>query len=143
MTKAKADFSTVNALGPTFAYPTLWRAVLDARTGAPNRAKEMSGRFDAKAWPAPVFRFLAGELTQDELVAAVADPDPWTRRGQVCEANFYGGEPALARGNKEEAMRLFGLARADCPSSFIELEGAQVELARLYRAMAAGAAVAR
>ena len=50
------------------------------------------------------------------------------KKGQLCEANFFNGELALQRGTKEEAVRLFRLAVADCPKTFIEWSAANAEL---------------
>jgi tetratricopeptide (TPR) repeat protein len=129
MMKARADFRAAGALSPNYAYAALWLAMGEIRAGLPNRAMELSQPFDAKAWPAPVFRLFADELTRADLVAAASDPDARTQRNQVCEANFYAGEQALARQHKDEAARLFRLAAGDCPRTYIEMEGAQAELA--------------
>jgi lipoprotein NlpI len=45
--------------------------------------------------------------------------------------NFFSGELALQRGDKNEAMRLFNLSVAECPKAFIEYEGANTELKAL------------
>jgi lipoprotein NlpI len=64
------------------------------------------------AWPAPVIRVFLGQLAPDELLAAADDPNPYKKRGQLCEANFFSGEWSLRQGAKEEAARRFGLAPA-------------------------------
>jgi len=38
--------------------------------------------------------------------AAADDPDASIKKGHVCEVNFFSGELALQRGDKNEAMRL-------------------------------------
>jgi lipoprotein NlpI len=63
--------------------------------------------------------------------ALPAPPDPTKRKGQVCEANFYGGELALRVGAKDEATRQFRLAANDCPKSFGEWLAANAELKAL------------
>ena len=63
-------------------------------------------------------RLFLGETTPADVLAAANDPDPATRKDQLCEANFYSGELALLQGAKEEATRLFRLAAADCPRGF-------------------------
>jgi lipoprotein NlpI len=57
--------------------------------------------------------------------------DTNTERGQICEANFYIGELALQRSDKDEAAGLFRLAADGCPKGFIEYEGATAELKAL------------
>ena len=43
------------------------------------------------------------------------------------KVNFFSGELALQRGDKNEAMRLFNLSVAECPKAFIEYEGAELK----------------
>ena len=62
------------------------------------------------------------------MLAAADDPDANTRKGRICEANFYAGELALTRGAREEAARLFRLAAANCPKLFTESYSAAAEL---------------
>lgn len=71
---------------------------------------------------------MLGTMTADEVMAAADDPDPVKKKGQICEANFFTAELALQRGVKEEARRLFGLALADCPPTFVEAQAAAAEL---------------
>ncbi|MBR1152769.1 hypothetical protein [Bradyrhizobium sp. JYMT SZCCT0428] len=82
-------------------------------------------------WPAPVIRLFMGEITPAAALAAVDHRDASRKRGQVCEANFYGGELSLTKGLKDEATRLFRLAASDCPRSFHEWEAANAELKAL------------
>jgi lipoprotein NlpI len=74
----------------------------------------MSARLDMTAWPAPVIRLYLSPMTPEAVLAGAADPDPLTRRGGVCEANFYAGEWSLLSGHKDDAARLFTLASSDC-----------------------------
>jgi len=79
-------------------------------------------------WPAPLIHVFLGRLTPDALLAAADNHDPKTKKGQVCEANFYSGELALQQGRKDEAARLFKLAANDCPKGLIEWAAANAEL---------------
>jgi lipoprotein NlpI len=80
---------------------------------------------------APVIRLYLGQLTPEAVLAAADDPDATTKKGQVCEANFYSGELALRQGKKDEATGLFRRATADCPKPFFEYDGANAELKAL------------
>jgi hypothetical protein len=71
----------------------------------------------------------SGKLTGPEQAVAYSnrgvsrrqnDPDPFKKKDQICEANFYSGELSLAKGLKEEATRLFRLAASECPHGFNE-----------------------
>jgi hypothetical protein len=57
------------------------------------------------------------------VIAAADDTNPKTKQGQVCEANFYGGELALLQNAKEEALRVYRLAASDYPETFIAYFG--------------------
>ena len=65
------------------------------------------------------------------MLAAADDPDAIKKKGQICEANFYGGELSLAKGAKDEAVRLLRLAASDCPRAFTEWDSANAELKAL------------
>jgi lipoprotein NlpI len=82
-------------------------------------------------WPAPIIRLYLGQLTPEAALEAADDPDVNTKKGQVCEVNFYSGELALQDDNKNEATRLFRLSAADCPKTFTEYDGAKAELKAL------------
>jgi len=97
----------------------------------PSRLDQAMTQIDMTKWPAPVIRLYLGQMTPAAVLAAADDPDAITKKGQVCEANFYSGELALQQSNKENAMQLFRLAAADCPKSFIECKGANEELKAL------------
>ena len=82
-------------------------------------------------WPAPVVRLYIGQLEPEALLAAADHSNAKTKNGQLCDANFYSGELALRRGDKNEARRLFGLAVADCPKYVGQYVGATAELKAL------------
>jgi S1-C subfamily serine protease len=71
------------------------------------------------------------QLTPTAVLAAADDANADTRKGHLCEANFYSGELALQQGAKEEAARLFGLVTAQCPKGFFEWPAANAELRAL------------
>ena len=72
----------------------------------------------------------APDNSRDCSVAA-NDGDAKTRKGRLCEFNFYSGELALQGGSKDDAARLLRLAAADCPKSFAEFIAANAELKKL------------
>ena len=63
--------------------------------------------------------------------ARADDPDGETKKRQVCEANFYGGELALQAEAKDDATRLFRLAAAGCSPATIQWSAANAELRAL------------
>jgi lipoprotein NlpI len=50
-----------------------------------------------------------------------------------CEAQFYLGEWRLARGDRAKAKEALEAAKATCPASFYEYDGAVAELGRIDR----------
>jgi tetratricopeptide (TPR) repeat protein len=125
---AEADFRKAAELNPKDAYAALWQYLAQHRDNAPDHLTEAAKQLDMTAWPAPVVHQFLGELTSAQTVAAADDNDPKTKLGQTCEANFYGGEFALAKKKKQEALPLLRLAARDCPRSFIESTAAIAEL---------------
>jgi lipoprotein NlpI len=128
---AMADFSQASRLDPEYAYYALWIDIIDKRRNEAGSLAQAAARFNMTKWPAPVVRLFLGETTPAAVIAAADDPNPVTRRGQLCEANFYAGEFALQQGATQDAARLFRLAAADCPRAFVEGPAAGAELAAL------------
>lgn len=129
--KALADLNQASALSPKAAYVALWVDIVSQRDNLPGRLSQTSSQIDMTAWPAPVIRLFMGQMTPGALLVAADDPNGTTKKGQICEANFYTGELSLLKGAKEEATRLFRLAASDCPRGFIEWSAAKAELRAL------------
>ena len=126
--QALADLTQANSLDPRNADLALLLDIVAQRSKLQSRLKQLSAKVDMGAWPAPVIRLYLAQLTPEAVLAAANDSDTTTRRGQVCEANFYTGELALLRGNPDDAKRLFTLASSDCPLSWSGWESANAEL---------------
>lgn len=126
--QALADLTQANSLDPTEAHLALLLDIVAQRSKLQSRLKQLSAKVNMSAWPAPVIRLYLAQLTAEAVLSAANDPDTTTKRGQVCEANFYTGELALLRGNTDDATRLFTLASSDCPLSWSEWESANAEL---------------
>jgi lipoprotein NlpI len=131
LAKAQADFKEASELDPKDAYAALWLDLTERRNNIPSHLAQAATPIDMKTWPAPVIRLFLGELTPEAVLAAADDPNPITKQGQVCEANFYSGERALQDGSKEAAARLFRTAVDGCPRDFMEWFAANAELKAL------------
>jgi lipoprotein NlpI len=129
--QALADLSQASKLDPQYAYYALWIDIIDKRGNVASGLPQALSKINMTKWPAPVIRLFLGQTTPAAVLAAADDPDANTKRGQVCEANFYSGELALQQGAKEEAARLFRLAAAGCPHEFVEGPSANAELEAL------------
>jgi len=129
--QAIANLDRSRELDPKEPYGAIWREVADQRANLPSTLSDAAARLDMAKWPAPVIRLFLRSTTAEEVLRAADDPDPVKKKGQICEANFFTAELALQRGVKEEARRLFGVALADCPPTFVEAQAAAAELKAL------------
>ena len=128
LAKALADLNKASELNPKYAYAALWLDIVGKRNQLPSCLADASKQIDMTKWPAPIIRLYLGQSTPESVLAAADNPNLYTKKGQVCEANFFGGELALQQGAMQEAARLFRLAATDCPRSFREYWAATAEL---------------
>jgi lipoprotein NlpI len=126
--QALADLEQASNLDPEYPYYPLWIEIIDKRSNLPSNLSQAIAHINMTKWPAPVIRLFLGETTPAAVLTAADDPDANTKRGQVCEANFYSGELALQKGAKDEAAHLFRLAVEGCPSEFAEGPAGSAEL---------------
>ena len=129
--KALADFEKATTLNPKDPYAALWLDIVTMRSKLPSRLAKQAAHLDMTKWPAPVVRLFLHKVKAPSVLADAMDSNPETKKGQVCEANFYTGELLLQQGAKNEAARLFSFAAADCPHSFNEWFAAKAELKAL------------
>ncbi|MBR0780837.1 tetratricopeptide repeat protein [Bradyrhizobium iriomotense] len=129
--QAISNLDRSRELDPKEPYGAIWREIAGWRSNAPETLSEATAKLDMTKWPAPIIRVMLGTMTAEELLRAADDADPIKKKGQICEANFFTAELALQRRMKEEARRLFGLALADCPPTFVEAQAAAAELKAL------------
>lgn len=129
--KALADVTQAAKLDPKDPYNALWVDIVAQRANAPSQLSQATAQIDMNAWPAPVIRMFLGQTTPASVLAAAEAADQKTKKGEVCEANFYSGEYALRKGSKDEATRLFRLAASQCPRDFLEWNATNAELKTL------------
>lgn len=126
--QALADLNQASELDAKDAYTALWLDIVNSHSGLSSRLADATSKIDMTKWPAPVVRLFLGQLPLDAVLAAAEDPDANTKKGRVCQANFYGGELALRQGKNDEAKRLLRVAAAHCPHGYSERKGAVAEL---------------
>jgi lipoprotein NlpI len=129
--QALADFEQASEIDPKRGYTAVWLDIADRRSNHPSRLADTTREVDGTRWPGPIIRLYLGQTTPEAVLAAADDRDPITKRGRVCEANFYTGELALLTGARDDAARLLRLAAADCPRTFAEWWTATAELKAL------------
>jgi lipoprotein NlpI len=84
-------------------------------------------------WPSQIGRFLAGQITEQELLAAAEDTDSKKDHEQKCEAYFYIGSRHLIAGDKARAEDLFEKCVATGIQNFSEYQCAKAELNTLNK----------
>lgn len=112
---------------PDAAYSVIL-GVLALRRQGENGAKflaEYERRLDAKAWPAPVLRYLKGTLDEQRLLATAQGV------GQRTEALAYVGASLLAAGEQRRATALLRRVLREGEPGYLEYDLAYHELRRL------------
>jgi lipoprotein NlpI/predicted aspartyl protease len=131
------DLTESLRLNPNQSYAIIWRYLAQSRSGKPELATSeflaKLGTLDRAKWPVPIIDFLLGKSDPDALLRAAEHPDAETRRGQVCEAEFYVGEWYLLNLRLKEAGDLLSRAQKSCPKTFVEYDGAVAELGRMAK----------
>ena len=95
-------------------------------------------RVGTAGWPAPIQRYLLGEIDRAALLQAARDTFDLRTTEQQCEAYFSLGEAALAAGDVETARREFENCVQSGIVGFIEYGLAKRELERLQMLPSAG-----
>jgi lipoprotein NlpI len=124
---ALADMKHATELDQTYAYYAVWLDILDKRDHQASRLSQALSQIDMTKWPAPIVRLFLGQAAPAEVLAAADVADPVTKKGQMCEANFYIGELPLLQDANEEAERRFRVAATDCPRQVDFVEGAAAD----------------
>jgi len=96
--------------GTTEPYSALYAHLAHARlSGAESAAATAALRFamDEPLWPRPITEALQGQIAPVVLDELAVHPDPARQRSWRTEVNFYLGERALVRGDRDEAVARF------------------------------------
>ncbi len=129
--EAEALFRAVKPDNGNFAYEVIFGYLAGLRRGAPDRGWLQQHRSLETAWPAPIQRYLLGELDRTALLQAARDSFDLRTTEQQCEAYFALGEVALAAGDRETARRELENCVQSGIVGFIEYGLARRDLERL------------
>ncbi|MGD1084307.1 MAG: tetratricopeptide repeat protein [Verrucomicrobiota bacterium] len=90
----------------------------------------LSGRTTGNAddWAYKIGQFLAGQLSESELLAAAKNNKSKTEAGQFCEAYFYAGSKHLFAGDKSAAADCFQKSIATGAKTYLGYDSAAAEL---------------
>ena len=140
LARAVTDFERGSELNPAIAYDVLWLHLARKRLGQDDSKDliERSAKADPSHWPAPILKLYMGQMTADQMMAAVASSGANKQTGELCEANFFAGEEALLHQHRADAKTLLKAAQDGCPKTNLHYDAAAAELRRLD-AMAAPA----
>lgn len=137
---AIADYDRVIALNPVGReYARFFRRLAARRVGRSDDLAALTavvGKWE-DAWAGTVGRFLAGGISEDELLRIAAEGGKPPVAERECEAFYYIGAMRLTAGHPAEAKPFFERAVATGVRSFIEYSQAQIELQRLATTAAA------
>jgi lipoprotein NlpI len=133
---AVADFQGGIVADPTSSntrYLSLWEHLARTRLHEDDEKELMEGeaKINLTQWPGPLVELDMKQMTAEQVFAAASNPNPKKQKDQLCEANFYTGEDALAYGDTRTARKRLQTARKICPGNFIEYGGAVAELKRM------------
>ncbi|MFH1732718.1 MAG: tetratricopeptide repeat protein [Planctomycetota bacterium] len=88
-------------------YYKIWSCIilrkLGRRQDADKLIKEFLKNFGQDKWIAPVIKYLAGEMTEAEVIRLAKHEEPETNRQQFCEAYYYIGACYLADKDLDKA----------------------------------------
>jgi TolB protein len=118
-------------------YPRAFIWLARARASPEEATRELKGylqtrkRSDTEEWPLKVVSFLAGDTTEEDLLAATKTKDEKTTRERKCEAYFYAGVRRLLADDLATARDYLRRCLATGCEDFIEYGAAEGELERL------------
>jgi lipoprotein NlpI len=81
-----------------------------------------------REWPLKIGLFLAGRMTEDDLLKAADDANKRTDVNQHCEAFFYAGSKRLIDGDRIAARDYFKKCLATNVRDYTEFSSAEAEL---------------
>jgi tetratricopeptide (TPR) repeat protein len=123
--KALEDYRRAAELDDDKRYFTIWRCIVLRKLGRREEADKMIKAFlkeldNKDEWIAPVIKYLAGEMTQQQVFRLARHDNAETQREQLCEAYYYVGACHLADRKLDKAEALFTKCLAQQVNNFYE-----------------------
>lgn len=129
---AAEDFAKTQDTGLTESFAPVWQYLAEARSGKSDKGiLKAAPATMGDDWPRPVYKFLLGEISRNDLERIANQSDEKERQGRTCEAAFYIGEQAMLEKRTDDAKGQFKRVVETCPQSFWERVGALGELQRM------------
>ena len=138
--KALVDFRKACELGSEFQDYSRYRIwlILARLVGEEAATKELAVYLkNRKAqgppdWPLQAGRFLAGQISEADLLKAAADANTKTDKEQHCEAYFYAGSKRLIENDQRGGVDFFKKCLGTGVTNFEEFQSAEAELKALH-----------
>lgn len=101
---AAADFETDLDVDPVFANLAIWQYFAQRRQGNDSTAEllRIMGLLQGE-WPTPLFKYVLGQASADEALAATDDLDPKLKQVRQSQAHSIIGEWLLMQGHSADA----------------------------------------
>ena len=132
--KAEASFreAAQESSGEDRDFALIWLFLSAQRNGGKGRdaIAPFVGQTDSERWPGAVVHYLAGRVSQDDLLRS-ARKDKQMERLNLSEAWFYVGQQLLLTGDPEGARRMFQRTVEIGALPYREHAFAQIELKRV------------
>jgi Zn-dependent protease with chaperone function/lipoprotein NlpI len=132
--EAAKQFSMTLQTASERQYAALWLYLARLNEGkeAILELSDVANTVDLDSWPGPILAYFLGSKSLEQAEAmAKSGRDPTETTERQCELAFYLGAAHAARGEREGAREKLANALEICPLSFVEFDGAQLEMARL------------
>jgi tetratricopeptide (TPR) repeat protein len=129
---AAADLAKAITLKPKDARAVVWLHLARERLGTDDQAELQanSAKLDRAAWPAPAVGFIAGKMTDDDLIAAAAKGDSAAKPARTCDALIVLAQDDLSKGRKTEGVLRLQRAEQICAPDTSESHLARADLVR-------------
>ena len=131
--EAAADFALALKLRADNPYAALRLYLAQSHLGQGDAEVLKKGidKLDPAIWPRPLLELFAGTGTDPALIAGINELPPKLRTPVLCEAQYYLGERALLKGDKDAARKYFAAAAATGANATTEHIDAKAALARV------------
>lgn len=125
---ALKDLGEFSKLSTPDVYSTLWLDIVRRKSHLPSTLKADAEEFDLSEWPGPIVAMLLGDISKETLFRNALNVESRYVKGQLCEALFFSAQDTFLKGNKKEALELFGRAAEDCPHNYLQRTAAARQL---------------
>lgn len=116
---AESAFADAQKIRPGDAYAAIWLFIAHRNRRNEDLPADQFKAVDPTVWPAPILAMLEGQTGVDATLA-LARTQTGSRRDQICDAEFYGGQHYLLVKDVASAEPLMALAAKDCTVDSVE-----------------------